>query len=75
MAMPLGSFSFLEAAFSAVSVYLASWIIYCRLFHPLRSIPGPFLASVSRIWIVLKTAAGDMEHEQRALHKKHGTIF
>ncbi|RAH49950.1 cytochrome P450, partial [Aspergillus brunneoviolaceus CBS 621.78] len=47
-------------------------IIYCRFFHPLRSIPGPFLASVSRIWIVYHTATGRMEHTQRALHKRYG---
>ncbi|KAL8994648.1 MAG: hypothetical protein Q9188_007009 [Gyalolechia gomerana] len=34
----------------------------------------PFLASISRIWIILKTMEGDMEHTQRALHKKHGSL-
>jgi hypothetical protein len=53
-------------------IYEAGWLIYCRFFHPLRSIPGPFLASASRLWVVLNTAKGDMEHTQRALHKKYG---
>lgn len=62
-----------QTAASAVAIYLTSWIIYCRYLHPLRAIPGPFLASVSRAWIVWRTASGDMEHTQRALHWKHGT--
>ena len=53
-------------------VYQVVWIFYCRYLHPLRFIPGPFPASVSRTWIVFKTMTGDMEHTQRALHKKHG---
>ena len=56
----------------AAIIYLLGWIIYCRLFHPLRAIPGPFLASISRTWVVFKTWRGDMEHTQRALHAKHG---
>ncbi|EPE33442.1 Cytochrome P450 [Glarea lozoyensis ATCC 20868] len=51
-----------------------SWIIYCRYFHPLRSVPGPFLASISRSWIVFNTASGRMEHTQRRLHKKYGQL-
>lgn len=65
----------IQTALAAVLVYLLGWIIYCRYFHPLRSIPGPFLASISRAWIVFKTMMGDMEHTQRALHKKHGSGY
>lgn len=56
-------------------VYEASWVVYCRFFHPLHSIPGPFLASVSRLWVVLNNVKGDMEYTQRALHKKYGHYF
>lgn len=66
------SSNFLQLVVTALSVYWAGWIIYCRFFHPLRSIPGPFLASISRVWIVYKTGRGDMEYTQRALHKKYG---
>lgn len=61
-----------QTAVIVVLLYLGGWIIYCRFFHPLSAIPGPFLASFSRTWIVWKTLAGDMEHTQRDLHKKHG---
>lgn len=72
--MLLGNLSLIQTAFTAVSIYVVGWIIYCRYFHPLSSIPGPFLASISRAWIVFKTVTGDMEHTQRALHKKHGYL-
>lgn len=58
----------------ALVLYLGSWIIYCRFFHPLRAIPGPFLASISRTWIVFRTWSGDMEHTQRDLHRKYGYL-
>lgn len=61
-----------QAVAAVFCIYFSSWIIYCRYFHPLHAVPGPFLASISRSWIVWKTMSGDMEHTQRALHKKHG---
>ncbi|PVH72677.1 cytochrome P450 [Cadophora sp. DSE1049] len=61
----------LRTVFAAAITYELGWILYCRYFHPLRSIPGPFLASFSRVWIVFMTARGDMEKTERALHKKH----
>lgn len=57
------------------ATYWLSWVVYARLFHPLARIPGPWLASVSRLWIVLHTKYGDMEHKQRALHKKYGPLI
>ncbi|KAK5790981.1 hypothetical protein VI817_006290 [Penicillium citrinum] len=53
-------------------VYWIGWIIYARFFHPLHKIPGPFLSSISRAWLVYKSARGDMECTQRALHKRYG---
>ena len=61
-----------QAGFVLFTLYWASWIIYCRLFHPLRDIPGPFLASISRLWIVWKTTNGDIELTERDLHARHG---
>ncbi|KAI4094917.1 MAG: hypothetical protein LQ344_001962 [Seirophora lacunosa] len=63
-----------QTAVIAVIIYVGGWITYCRFFHPLSGIPGPFVASFSRIWVVFKTLAGDMEHTQRNLHKKHGYL-
>ena len=49
-----------------------SWIVYQRVFSPLARIPGPFWASVSRLWYVRRTAAGDMHKYTKALHEKYG---
>ncbi|KAL4864602.1 cytochrome P450 [Aspergillus spectabilis] len=46
--------------------YELSWIIYCRYFHHLRSLPGPFVASV-----IYHASQGNMEHVQRRLHSKY----
>ena len=73
--MLFGKLLLMQTAVFALLVYVAGWIIYCRCFHPLCSIPGPFLASISRAWIVFKTVTGDMEHTQRALHRKHGSDY
>ncbi|KUJ11235.1 cytochrome P450 [Mollisia scopiformis] len=72
--MSLETAVLIRILFTTVVLYITGWIVYCRYFHPLRAIPGPFLASISRSWIVYKTMAADMEHTQRALHKKHGYL-
>lgn len=51
-----------------------TWIIYQRFFHPLASIPGPFFASISRLWITKHSWDGDMNTTMIALHKKHGPL-
>ncbi|CEJ86201.1 hypothetical protein VHEMI04037 [[Torrubiella] hemipterigena] len=56
------------------AVYGIGWIIYTRTIHPLAAIPGPFWASVTRLWYVYHVAKGDMEHVQRALHARFGPI-
>ena len=55
--------------------YWLLWIIYARWFHPLRNVPGPWLASVSRLWILYVTWRGDMDHVQRELHQKYGSLI
>jgi hypothetical protein len=55
--------------------YSFGWIVYARLFHPLRHIPGPFWASVSRLWMVHRIRHGDMEVVQRRLHEQYGPLI
>lgn len=54
--------------------YEVGWIVYCRFFHPFSGIPGPFLASFSRLWIAASVAGGRAEHQQRELHAKYGYL-
>jgi hypothetical protein len=55
--------------------YCIIWITYTRWFHPLAQFPGPFWASVSRIWTVLHVLPGNAEKTQRKLHEKYGLGF
>lgn len=54
--------------------YALSWIIYVRFLHPLRHIPGPFWASITRLWMVYRIRQGDMEVVQRKLHAQYGPL-
>ena len=33
-------------------LYWLLWIIYARWLHPYSKHPGPFLASISRLWYI-----------------------
>lgn len=60
---------------SVFLAYLILWVIYSRTFHPLAHIPGPYLASVSRFWVIWRLRKGDMDRVQRKLHEKHGHLI
>lgn len=53
-------------------VYWTLWIIYARWLHPLAKFPGPFWASISRVWTVLHVLPGDAEKAQKKLHERYG---
>lgn len=61
-----------SALLSCVSIAL--WIIYCRTLHPLSKVPGPFWPSVTRLWMIHRTFAGDMDVVQRDLHRVYGPL-
>ena len=44
-----------------------------RYFSPLSSIPGPFLASFSRLWHLRQIWRGDQHIALAEQHEKHGT--
>ncbi|KAL2396868.1 Cytochrome P450 monooxygenase gsfF [Exophiala dermatitidis] len=71
----LFSLSSLLLLSGALVIYWVLWIVYTRNFHPLHKIPGPWLASVSRLWYLIRIARGDMEHVQRRLHAKYGPLI
>ena len=59
---------------ACLTLYWSLWIFYTRTLHPLASIPGPFWASVSRLWYMYRIYVGDMHHVQRKLHEKYGPV-
>jgi hypothetical protein len=46
-----------------------------RYLHPLSKIPGPFLASVSKLWIIYHAFGGNQHLVQIKCHEKYGPIF
>lgn len=53
-------------------VLITSVALYRRYFAPLSGVPGPFWASVTRLWQVKHIFQGDQNLLAIALHKKHG---
>lgn len=59
---------------SAFFVALVAYVIYQRFLHPLASIPGPFAASLSRLWLAKHVWDADMVWTIMDLHKQHGPL-
>lgn len=55
-------------------VLLVSWVVASKFLSPLRDIPGPTLASFSRLWHIIHIVRGDQNVELIALHDKLGRL-
>ncbi|KAL5337427.1 hypothetical protein BJX70DRAFT_399729 [Aspergillus crustosus] len=64
----------LPLAATSCILYLLASLIYRRFFHPLRNIPGPFWASLSRFWLGYQISTGRMDSIQQKLHARYGTL-
>ena len=60
--------------FSSCFLSLITYVIYQRIFNSLASIPGPFLASISRLWLAQKYWRGDYHRTAMKLHATYGEI-
>ncbi|RGP77186.1 cytochrome p450 [Fusarium longipes] len=49
-------------------------IIYNLFFHPLRKIPGPFLARASGLWRLIRYFRGTWHEDVLTLHKRYGQV-
>ena len=56
----------------AVALYWVVWIVYARWFHPCSKFPGPFLASISRVWYLGMVLRAKVSVEERGLYRKYG---
>jgi hypothetical protein len=70
---PLMSFSSVLTSIS-IFVFGALYVIYTRDSTPLRSIPGPFLASISKLWIFNQQRGYQRQKVDIDLHKKYGPV-
>ncbi|KAF7846365.1 hypothetical protein BT93_L4496 [Corymbia citriodora subsp. variegata] len=53
---------------------IACRILYRRNFHPLAHIPGLFLASFSRLWLLYHTLRGEQHISHLAVHARYGPV-
>ncbi|KAK8155481.1 cytochrome P450 [Phyllosticta citribraziliensis] len=60
--------------FLALVIFLVARFLWNRYSSPLRSIPGPFLASGTRLWKFWATITQHQETEYIKLHAKYGPI-
>ncbi|KAI1419717.1 cytochrome P450 [Xylaria sp. FL1777] len=73
---------FLSFALVFISTYWAILLpffvigrmVYRRYASPLRSIPGPFLASCTRLWKIRSTISENTQWEHVDLHRKYGPV-
>lgn len=59
-------------AIAYVAVKFIYQIIYYRFFHPLSAFPGPFWASVTRLWITRQNLKETEYLTSYELSKKYG---
>jgi hypothetical protein len=56
----------------AVLLFVITVAIWRRYFSPLSDFPGPFFASLTRLWYVKTIIDGDQNLQLHEQHKKHG---
>jgi hypothetical protein len=64
-------------AIIALVAFVVYQIVYCRYFHPLAKFPGPFWASITRLWLAswCFRPIGEEYTTWRRLHEEHGPII
>lgn len=53
---------------------LVTRVVYNVYFHPLRKVPGPFLAKVTELWRTNKYAQGRWHEDIVDLHEQYGPV-
>jgi hypothetical protein len=64
----------LTNCFAALAVYYILSLLYSIFFHPLRRVPGPFLARFSELWRNIRYFRGSWLDDVVSLHEKYGPV-
>lgn len=64
----------LLAATALPLLSLVCYALYLRYQPHVRHIPGPWLASITDAWRMIKVHGGRFEQTNRALHQKYGDL-
>jgi hypothetical protein len=74
--LPLLTYQTVAYAGLLLAAWLAGVVVYRRFFHPLAKVPGPFLASVTRLYCFYYNVieGGVFYLEIERLHELYGTV-
>lgn len=61
-----------RSIFIYVVVLVLTIAAWRRFFSPLQHIPGPFWASVTRLWLLKIIINGDQNEQLQKIHEKYG---
>ncbi|KAK1561471.1 cytochrome P450 4A10 [Colletotrichum navitas] len=68
----------LTKTLAVVLLFLFAYVIFRSVYnvflHPLRRVPGPFLAKISRLWLFYHDYQGTPHSHIRELHQKFGPL-
>lgn len=62
------------AALAVLSSLYSASVLYSICFHPLRRIPGPFLAKSTELWRTSRYVRGNWHRDILDLHSKYGPV-
>ena len=72
----MDKFDYIHVLAALIPLILLFYVVYVRCATPLRKIPGPALASVTRLWKLYAVLRGDFEWTNIHLHQQYGqSIF
>ncbi len=60
--------------FGSIFALYVSQIAYCIFLHPLHHVPGPFLASFSKLWINIRHFRGTYHNDILEVHRQYGPV-
>jgi hypothetical protein len=69
-----GTGTILLALLGVVLGYIVLHATYVYFLSPLKEVPGPFLARLTRLWELREVTGGKSHQTYIDLHKKHGTL-
>lgn len=68
-------FSLAAALFIAPVAVVLALLCHSWVRHPLRRVPGPFLASFSRFWLLRQVYSGKLHLVDTEAHERYGNGF
>ncbi|KAF1956096.1 cytochrome P450 [Byssothecium circinans] len=57
-----------------LAAYIVGWAVYTTFFHPLRNVPGPFLAKFTELWRTRRYFLGQWHDDIVELHREYGPV-